>query len=401
LDFCADLTSISDVKGVSLPFVGRFRNIFLFWLLLTTPLFAQEGYWRITQLSISNALMPVINNSGEIVWCMNLDGGVFSSTRGKLADSGLYPHLANSGEVVYAGSFDNTNWDLVSTTRGRLTYGGTIGNVDLSTFDVNATGEVVYEITDTNNFQQIYSTVRGQITSGPADHFHPCINDTGEIIWSQYTNGSTAVVSSTRGVFAENGGWLLDLNNAGDFIFWGQLESPPGQYSSPHLFSSKHGVIINDTNQFQWSGGLNDAGTIVWNAPVEPGSSTWYFYKADWILLDTTPPQIKRITANRNILWPADGRMIPVKLNVRAVDNMDAAPVCRITQVLCNEPLNSGAPAWVITGALSLNLRAARNGTRLGRIYTIVVECSDKSGNVSSSSVDVVVPRRYSRGWIY
>jgi hypothetical protein len=237
------------------------------------------------------------------------------------------------------------------------------------------------------------------VTFDRNDHVNPCINDSGEIAWNQYTNGGTAVVSSTRGVFFGNYPLLLDLNNAGDFCFDGNLEGPPGNYSFPHIFSSKHGVLINDTNQYQWGGGLNDAGTIVWYAPVEPGSSTWYVYEAQWVQLDTTAPVIKKITANPNLLWPPNGRMIPVNLKVKATDNMDSAPVCQITQVICNEPQTSSTPDWVITGPLSVNLRAVRDPHHTGRIYTIVVQCTDKSGNTSTASVKVVVPRKYGGLW--
>ena len=78
------------------------RSCLLVWgLFVATAISgsAQEGHWEITQLAITNVLHPSINNSGEIVWALNSGGGVFSSTRGKLADSGLTPHLANSGEV--------------------------------------------------------------------------------------------------------------------------------------------------------------------------------------------------------------------------------------------------------------------------------------------------------------
>jgi len=50
------------------------------------------------------------------------------------------------------------------------------------------------------------------------------------------------------------------------------------------------------------------------------------------------------------------------------------------------------APDWEITGAHTLNLRAERLGKGPGRIYTIIVECKDSSGNVSIGSVDVTVP---------
>ena len=84
--------------------------------------------------------------------------------------------------------------------------------------------------------------------------------------------------------------------------------------------------------------------------------------------------------------------MVPVNLIVLATDDCDPAPVVRITNDTSNEPENPFAPDWEITGAQSLNLRAARLGKGVGRIYTIVVQCKDMSGNVSTASVDVSVP---------
>ena len=66
--------------------------------------------------------------------------------------------------------------------------------------------------------------------------------------------------------------------------------------------------------------------------------------------------------------------------------------LAKITNVTCNEPLNSITPDWEITGAQTLNLRAERLGKGPGRVYTITVECKDMSGNVSIGSIDVTVP---------
>lgn len=344
---------------------------------------AQNGYYDVTQLPIANVTEPSINNSGEIVWAVNGDGGIFSSVRGKLADSGIFPHLANSGEVVYAAWFGGPAWDLVSTTRGRLTYGGII-DVNRSTFDVNAPGEAVYAAMDTNDFLQIFSTVRGQITFDAGIHLNPCINDFGEIIWSQYTGGPVELVSSTRGVLPGLYPGPLALNNLDEFCYSGDLEGPPGYYSFPHIFSSVHGVVINDTNQFQWNGSINDAGTIVWEAPDSPGSSTWHLHEAKWVSLDTNPPVITRITATPDRLWPPNNRMVPVTLTVEATDDYDPAPVSRIIRVTANGRQNQSD--WEITGPLTVDLRARPN-----RAYTIVVECRDASGNISSKSTTVRV----------
>jgi hypothetical protein len=72
--------------------------------------------------------------------------------------------------------------------------------------------------------------------------------------------------------------------------------------------------------------------------------------------------------------------------------------VCSIASVSSNEPENGTgdgdtAPDWQVTGALSIELRAERAGTGTGRIYSIAVSCTDRSGNVSAPAlVNVTVP---------
>ena len=87
--------------------------------------------------------------------------------------------------------------------------------------------------------------------------------------------------------------------------------------------------------------------------------------------------------------------MVSVTVTVAATDDSGAAPTCRIISVTSNESADGAgdtAPDWEITGALSANLRAERSGQGSGRIYTIVVECKDASGNAATGSVTVTVP---------
>jgi hypothetical protein len=49
-------------------------------------------------------------------------------------------------------------------------------------------------------------------------------------------------------------------------------------------------------------------------------------------------------------------------------------------------------PDWEITGALTVNLRAERSGSGSGRVYTILVEAQDASGNTTRERVTVSVP---------
>ena len=47
---------------------------------------------------------------------------------------------------------------------------------------------------------------------------------------------------------------------------------------------------------------------------------------------------------------------------------------------------------WVISGNLTLNLRAEQLGTGAGRIYTVTAACTDKSGNTATKATTVRVP---------
>jgi hypothetical protein len=63
---------------------------------------------------------------------------------------------------------------------------------------------------------------------------------------------------------------------------------------------------------------------------------------------------------------------------------------CSIISVSSNEP--SSSPQWQITGPLTVSLEADRLGTGSGRVYTITVRCTDRSGNAATGTVVVTVP---------
>jgi len=113
-------------------------------------------------------------------------------------------------------------------------------------------------------------------------------------------------------------------------------------------------------------------------------------------VVDTTPPDIENVTANPNELWPPNHKMVQVTVAAIATDNCDPSPDCTISSVSSNEPVNglgdgNTAPDWVITGDLTVDLRAERSGTGDGRIYTIEVTCTDDCENSSTETVEVTV----------
>jgi hypothetical protein len=111
---------------------------------------------------------------------------------------------------------------------------------------------------------------------------------------------------------------------------------------------------------------------------------------------DTTPPAIASVAPSIASLWPPNRNMVAETISVSDTDAGDAAPVCKISGVTSNEPV-SAAGDWVVNGNLTLNLRADRLGNGTGRIYTIAVECTDKSGNTSAKTTIVTVPHDQSK----
>jgi hypothetical protein len=87
------------------------------------------------------------------------------------------------------------------------------------------------------------------------------------------------------------------------------------------------------------------------------------------------------VTATPSTIWPPNKKMVPVKLVVTPAD-----ATAYIVSVTCNEAI--AASDWKITGPLTVDLRADRNGNGTGRIYTIKVAY----GTASTTTVVVKVP---------
>jgi hypothetical protein len=88
--------------------------------------------------------------------------------------------------------------------------------------------------------------------------------------------------------------------------------------------------------------------------------------------------------------------MVDVTIAALVAPACGTTATCQIVSVSSNETANGAGDGntstdWAITGPLSLELRAERSGTGSGRIYTIVVRCTDSFGNSSTKSVAVTV----------
>jgi hypothetical protein len=122
------------------------------------------------------------------------------------------------------------------------------------------------------------------------------------------------------------------------------------------------------------------------------------------VVEDTTPPTINSISADPDELWPPNHKMVEVTVSVDAEDICDPEPFCYILGVSCDEPINGPGdgntePDWEFTDdPLVVLLRAERAGGGDGRVYTIDVVCEDASGNITTDTVDVIVPHDKGNG---
>lgn len=112
-------------------------------------------------------------------------------------------------------------------------------------------------------------------------------------------------------------------------------------------------------------------------------------------VVDTTPPTITSLTASPSNLWPDNHKLVNVTLTGTTTDLVDTNPTLQILSVTSNQPIvqnsNPGqSPDVVITGAMTLQLRAERTGGA-DRTYTITVKATDFSGNTSTATVQVTV----------
>jgi len=89
-------------------------------------------------------------------------------------------------------------------------------------------------------------------------------------------------------------------------------------------------------------------------------------------------------------------KMVAVTVSYNVRDN--CGPVTTSLSVTSNESVDGigdgdTAPDWEIVDAHHVLLRAERSGTTSGLVYTITITGVDSSGNSSSATVTVEVPR--------
>ncbi len=122
------------------------------------------------------------------------------------------------------------------------------------------------------------------------------------------------------------------------------------------------------------------------------------------VVRDTTPPTITAVVPSPQTLWPPNHELRNVTVEVTSTDTCDnAVPVCRVTGITSSEPADGNGDGntgtdfqWDAeqTGSpLDIVLRAERDGSGTGRVYTVDIACSDEAGNVTTAQTSVLAPK--------
>ncbi len=159
--------------------------------------------------------------------------------------------------------------------------------------------------------------------------------------------------------------WDFDDDGTIDRI----TDEPTVEYFYPTAYDGPARLVVTDDDGF-----IGEATTSV---VVDP---------------DLEPPVIESIGASPDRLWPPNHKMVPITVAVTATDRCGAT--CAIASVASDDHGGGGPrhdPDWLITGDLTVKLRAERSGSSNGRHYAILVECSDPAGNTGHAATIVTV----------
>jgi hypothetical protein len=131
-------------------------------------------------------------------------------------------------------------------------------------------------------------------------------------------------------------------------------------------------------------------GTTLVTASAHDAAGNTATVQFDVTVADTTAPVFTSISVTPDTIDQRNHKMVPVTVTAQVADAGDPAPVVQIVSITSNE--GNDPSDTQVTGAMTAQVRAERNGKGSGRTYTITVTATDASGNVGTATVTVFVP---------
>ncbi|CAN7229845.1 exo-alpha-sialidase [Paenibacillus sp. LjRoot153] len=115
--------------------------------------------------------------------------------------------------------------------------------------------------------------------------------------------------------------------------------------------------------------------------------------------IDKKAPMLN-IVPDKTELWPSNGKLVPIQVDIQAVDDISGVAEIKLISIISNETDGKKGKAdgeADIQGAeygtddRTFLLRAERDGGGSGRIYTIEYTVTDQAGHVTSKTANVLV----------
>ena len=138
------------------------------------------------------------------------------------------------------------------------------------------------------------------------------------------------------------------------------------------------------------SGSTFGFGTTTYTCTATDGSNNTSSCNSSVTVTDV-PPVISSVVASPSILRPPNKKLDPVSILVKDTDTCDPSPVCTISSVTASNHAVVAGVDYVITGPLTLLLRASGTGGHPFS-YIIGVTCADSHGGSTSAQTTVSVP---------
>lgn len=230
----------------------------------------------------------------------------------------------------------------------------------------------------------------------------------------QFENPLGIAIDSTGDVYVTD--YFLNriqkFTSAGVFLTkWGSYGGADGEFNNPTGVAVDHlgNVYVTDFfNRRVETFDANGAFLATWGAFDTPSAigvstSNGFLYVADSgnntvsaFATDVTPPTIT-LSLTPSVLWPPDGRMVPVLVSGSIADDVSGVSAGSAAFAVQDsyDVVHASGAITLSNGSYSFTvpLPAARRGTDPnGRTYTVIVTAQDKAGNAGSSSATVIVP---------
>ncbi|HVG07933.1 MAG TPA: hypothetical protein VNM67_09520, partial [Thermoanaerobaculia bacterium] len=155
--------------------------------------------------------------------------------------------------------------------------------------------------------------------------------------------------------------------------------------------AKRSGGYIQDPFILRLDGGTGEVISSMpggWTVAVGPGGDVYVAMNGGLSrFTENRPPVCSGATASPSVIWPPNGKMIPV--SILGVTDPEGAPVSlKVTGISQDEP---GA-AFSGIGSSLAQVKAERDGKGDGRVYRILFEALDPSGASCTGRVTVCVP---------